>query len=1000
MLHAGSKRDRSEEESLSKRTSWVRRLSIVAPSLEGSFGTPSLNRPSTPSVFSNGSNAPLFSTPTPVTPRNKLVKRSTSQRMLHSDSPSTSPFAGRSTTFRRPATSYQRSEHLRMQSVQQDLELKEHASQTPHQPLHISGDLDSNSGARSSVSQQWRPFFRFGRRKIGPEAPQRRASFSRILGGSDYICCVKSQPGIYPILVPGISVGKPQVDMARSFDSPLRILEESDFDSESEPVDGPKNKPDRKGRNSFSIADFMPSASPSTWKGNRGGSPKRRKGMSGGRRAVSAPQGSGIGTSNPNSVFPRAYANSSVPGHGESKASSSPLPPLEQMSAFEIDLPGTSSSNQTSLTGGNSAFASHKDGPLANLPSPRAGSAATRIHSTANRSSRVPSDYSTTFGSDNEHSKVFSTDGEDGEFRSETAFDSLRTDASGSSHSGARSHRVETVFGDQTPPESVKQTPSIFQEKLSRIPVMMSRRPEDFIAEEDSVKTPTRREGSTETENSTIVFPVNYNVSSTMPDSLSPVASAEFPDDPTGVVQPSIEDSEQIQSESQETRPEGFEDDWDEELGIQAVPAPNLARLTLTETSISASLLSSQAIELPERPRSNIFEWSERQASVGASQPGTSLRPSTAHPQRGVDRGGRPQGRRPTGGVHLRSQSVPVPPENSKHRFNNSAKLDSWKLGGKGENEKWDNDFEFDEPQSSHDVAAEDNTGERQVIVPKDILERQASVHGQFGQVKELSLLVEELRRLHHSASVYGILTGQSSSLWKEAEGIIDLATLDEDEPPRSPNSTSFEFDAFDEDSPSSSSRQRRSSSAREPPPPSISPAAQPVALSTPPSSRQGTPNNRPRQDSVARAKNVLENINQHRSPFDPPLEPVDERTPSGSPSKKTPFDTTSLRDLVTRAGVVTRALKEIIRKAEDPEYVPRTPERRSQSPPDPPFVSQIFSYQNSPQASPTPSNGRRDSPVAERSNGTLSMASMPTHDNDVHNHGPGHGRSHMMAVI
>ena len=1003
--YAGSKRERSEEDSIGKRTSWVRRLSTVTPSLDGSFGSPSLNRPSTPSVFSNGSNAPLFSTPTPVTPRNKLVKRSTSQRMLHSGSPSTSPFPARNTTFRRPATSYQRSEHLRLQSAQQNLGLTEQTSQTFRRPLYDLEDSDGNSGVAAPSSQQWHPFFRYRRKKISPDAPQRRASFSRILGGSDYIYCIESQPGVRPLLVNGRSVQKPQMHPSKTFDSPLRVLDESGSEPETEPTKGASARPEKKGRNSFSIGDFMPSSAPSTWKGSRNGSLKLKKGRGStaiGRRTVSAPQGDGSGSKKVKGGASRESDDKSIQRPSESRDPSSPLPPLEQLSAFEIELPGTSSSNHTSGIGEDPGFASYRDSPLTNFSSNHTGSLSTRLRTNHNRGSRVPSDYSTTFGSDNEHSRVFSMDGEEAELRSETAYDSLRTDASGSSHSGARSHRVDTVFGDQTPPDSLKQNPVIFQEKLSRIPVMSYRRPEDFIAEEDSVKTPTRREGSSETEGSTIILPVNQTSSSNVPISSGLATDSARSYDLSVSSQEDTKQTSASREPNTDIMPDIVEDDWDQELGIETeAPISPLRQETLKPLA-TLGPLSSHPVDLPERPKSNIFEWSERQAPEKASESGSSLRPRTAHPQQGVDRGGRPQARRLTGGVHLRSQSVPLPPENSKHRFNSSAKLDSWKLGSKGESEKWDNDFEFDEPPSSTQGAAEEvTTSDNMVIVPKEILERQASVHGQFGQVKELSLLVEELRRLHHSASVHGILSGQSSGLWKEAEGIIDLATLDEDEPPQSPNSTSFDFDGFDEDPSALATRQRRSSSARsrkESQTQDTSPTTQAVSSSTPVGSRQGTPKNRPRQESVARAKNVLETINQHRSPPEPSIEPVDEYTPSGSPSKKMPFDTTSLRDLVVRAGVVTRALKEIIRKAEDPEYVPRTPERRSQSPPDPPFVSHIF--HNSPHSSPSPSNDRKNSPVAEKTGGALTFSSLQSHDNEARSPRHGHGHPHMMTVV
>lgn len=804
------------------------------------------------------------------------------------------------------------------------------------------------------------------------------------------------------------------MNISDSFDSPLRPLEESDSDVEDRSTRAPAARGERKSRSSFSLGDLMPSSSPSGKRVSRGGSLKRKKGRehtATSRRIVSAPQQSGLESTKPNVIILHASETGKPSRKLNSFGGSSPpLPPFEQFSAFEVDLPGTSSSNRTESMLEEQGHSSYQDSPLARVSSNHGGSASVRVRSQPNRSSRVPSDHSTTFGSDNEQSRVFSTDGEDGEFRSETAYDSLRTDASGSSHSGARSHRVDTVFGDQTPPEAAKQNPSAFQEKLSRIPLMGYRKHEDFIAEEESVTTPTQRQKPSEAEDRTAGSLAHHDASSNASSSLSHNTNRLLHQSGFERDTESAGWAEKNQISQAESMPNIVEDDWDEELGIEPDSTVRANQAHFAGSLVPAEPLSSNSVSLAQRPKSNIFEWSERQPPEKGSGSGSSPRPRTAHPQQAIDRGGRPSGRRPAAGVHLRSQSVPLPPENTKHRFNNSAKLDSWKLGGKGDNEKWDNDFEFDEPSPAvQDTASEITLGEG-VVVPKEILEKQASVHGQFGQVRELSLLVEELRRLHHQASIHGLLTGQSSGLWREAEGIIDLATLDEDEPPRSPNSTSFDFDAsFDEDSPNVGTRTRKTSAARSRrgslAQKDTSPATQSALFPSPVSSRQGTPKGRPRQDSVARAKNVLETINQHRSALDPPLESAEESTPSSSPSKKMPFDTTSLRDLVIRAGVVTRALKEVIRRAEDPDYIPKTPERRSASPPDPPFVTHIF-HHASPQSSPSPSNDRKSPPVAEKTGGSLSVGplsphSVPTHEtNEVHGHGHTHGPVHMMTVV
>ena len=349
-------------------------------------------------------------------------------------------------------------------------------------------------------------------------------------------------------------------------------------------------------------------------------------------------------------------------------------------------------------------------------------------------------------------------------------------------------------------------------------------------------------------------------------------------------------------------------------------------------------------------------------------------------------RGSRANGRRGPSALHLRSQSVPVPKDTGSLRNGNSQpKL----LGNKGPSEDWDGDFDFDEPSraskqattSTDHMHASLSSG---MLVPRAILERQASVHGQFGQVKELTLLVEELKRLQQQASGSGIMEGQSIELWKEAEGIINLATLDDERelfPPRSPHSPSFEFDLFDEDSP----RSRRRSGLSPPKEDRMSLVDE--SSGSQPSSRRSSEiptveatlsTARPRKESSAKAKSVLETIHQQRKNYEPEL--LDAKFAQ----KKLPFDTTSLKDLVTRAGVVTRALKEIVRRAENG---PETPGSRPTTPRDPPYT-QMFQ-----QASHTPTITKSSrlthsprSPRSQRGSAFLG-GSIAGNDNDINGH-------------
>ncbi|EER43459.1 conserved hypothetical protein [Histoplasma capsulatum H143] len=292
-----------------------------------------------------------------------------------------------------------------------------------------------------------------------------------------------------------------------------------------------------------------------------------------------------------------------------------------------------------------------------------------------------------------------------------------------------------------------------------------------------------------------------------------------------------------------------------------------------------------------------------------------SFAPKTVHGKQVPDtRGGRTVTRRCGSAVHLRSQSVPIAREPSlsdnAHQF--IPKFGTWGLGNKGVSEDWDGDFEFEDSDKQdeskgNDVQLNQLPSNPGMKVPKAIMERQASVHGQFGHVQELTLLVEELKRLHTRAGALNILDGQSNELWREAKGIINLATLeddDEDEGNHSTQhqlpSTTFSIEDSDDDFFSNGitndqSGRTNNDTRRSP----LSKKINPNPSITPPP--------RPRTDSSLKAKFVLDTIHQKRS-----LQGTDNIASSTDPHQKLPFDTQSLRDLVIRAGVVTRSLKEV----------------------------------------------------------------------------------------
>ncbi|MCJ1387539.1 hypothetical protein MMC18_000382 [Xylographa bjoerkii] len=943
---------------------------------------------------------------TPATPRNKLVKRATSQRILHNSGFDQSSYS--KATLRRPATSHQRSANLREQLSLNPVVLQHDVPRSSFQ----NDDNPSADHSEDVVAEQCQPLFRCRVADFSKEISMRPAAGIRTTNRNGYVKCIIPVSGDKAILLKAASIIEPAKDEVPQLPStPVHLqgpLASTPIDSIQTPSTSTTHAAvntelDPKSRSSFSISEYFPSPSPSTWKMARTGSLRKKKGSEGsisGRRTASAPQtlerrstphtgqsGSALRNHTSVSSFHSKHASSltthSNPHEPMIRSPSSPLPPLNRLSAFEVDLLGTTVSHPPSPRPPRNSSSSSQTSPsLAVFPNP---TAQTGPRSRSHRPSGAPSDRaSTLIGSDNDNSRVFSIDGDEMDYRSETMYDSVRTGATGSSHSGVRGARIESVFENPPPPELIKQNLAALQEKLAH-----TNPHRDFIAEEEeSLRTPVHMAQSYED---------NLPTPSRYPKQL--FSSPNFASSPPIPLHAIVDG--QVHKESYNEHAdelwafeEGESTSWNNSEKEESLSDHELWSAAVCAAPDNAALPSQSVLpehnNFEERPRSNLFEWSERNNPDLGNPQGSSPRPKTVHGKQSTERGSRSAGRRGASGLHLRSQSVPLSPENTNHRkINNASKLDAWILGNKGVSEDWDNDFEFDEPMSltgpnearEGKASAVESHG---MLVPRAILERQASVHGQFGQVKELTQLVEELRSLRHQAGEYGIIHGQASELWKEAEGIIDLATLDEEEQgyqtPRSPSSPNFEFDGFDDESPISQRRpMSHLSDVSETPTAyqdrNTSRHARPQSSPTPPN--LGTPpQGRSRKDSVAKAKSVLEHIHQQRSSLDPPL-----RHTTKSTQKKLPFDTTSLRDLVTRAGVVTRALKEIIRRVENPDDPFPTPDRRPSNPPDPPF-SQIF---HQPHSSP-PSN-RSPRMGHSSSHNSFLGGSMTGNDNDINGH-------------
>ncbi|KAJ5949725.1 hypothetical protein N7454_001309 [Penicillium verhagenii] len=872
----------AEAHSRRPSTGWLRRLSMASFQTE----SPSTNSPVTPSF--NGSASPIF--PRPHSQRrspNKLVKRTASQ---HSNvhplfvNTSVSPTSG----LRRPATSYQRSETMRSQSPQIDFE--------PSFPERYSAESLAMEEFDLQTQNDWKPFFLtrsegFSEklaRKL-PAGNSKAPSVRRITSDRDSLPALVLATTITN-KIPNHSDRQTVPRTPVIFRNPFQAEQaETDALDEITPLPTPPQAK-RAHKHSYSLNDVEPkkivvnavTASGIPIDGRpRGGSLKRVKG-----RTFSIPQlelsrlegampapAPALPSQRRNitdpSVFRQPHALSTAGLSLSSFGRDCQIFPRSVSQDYNIGLP-----RNRPLTSDAVALSAwqHSCRTDSNLYS--------SLRRRPKRHSITASDPSSTvIGSDD--TRVFTSSDEYETDIMTDYWDSIRT--RGTSGSGLRGLRIETMFDDKA------------ETRLSN---------EEVATLEDLLP---RGSFAARMERDPPLFPV----------ALLPTAPLH------------ISDIVSLSGDDEETR-----------SMIGALPCEKDSS-TLSHASVvlagqnssglPPAMLSGSSLveELPVSQKMNIFDWSE-QSRADRDMSDSDARPRTVHgKQNGIDRGSRAACRKVPSAIHLRSQSVPVARDiNPNDSRQTSGKFGTWGLGSKGVSEDWDSDFDFDDEDDAQEATPSQDTvptvseGPSQLMtVPQAILERQASLRGQFGQVQELTLLVEELKRLRHQASVLDLLRGPSIELWKEAEGIVNLATIDEDEdghsPPGSPSSLTFSFDDSDDEGLNVSSKHNSASSWQSSPPHSDTlspPAFKPL--------RQLSKNS-------PKSKSVLDVLQHTQLPDNSTLPRL---TPS-SRSQKLPFDTSSLRDLVVRAGVVTRALKEVIRKAEGVD-----PNPEDVFPSDPPF--------------------------------------------------------------
>ena len=643
-----------------------------------------------------------------------------------------------------------------------------------------------------------------------------------------------------------------------------------------------------------------------------------------------------------------------------SRNSSSPLPPLSRLSSFNLDLArlGLSSSSSSAphrsphspLVHPHTTSTSVVSSP--GLISPTSPSYFGTLNPKPHRTSEMADRASTLVGSDTDGRGFTSGDEDDMDFQSETVFDSLRSGATGS----MRSHNapLDSMFDESPPSMNSPKTKRLSIHELLGNGIL--REGNSRIVEEDEgMSTPVK--GAQSSQEVNLQTPVRTRTID---------SDVSFPSSPPSFCL-ATKDFGRLSLDDEEDDEDWTRDDDSPEHNNQLSPPSsslNSRRVSPSFRAALADLTHSGSVNggsapPAERPKSNLFDWSEPSSAEKLDYLGNSPRPKTAHVKQIADgRGGRTIGRRGPSALHIRSQSVPVVPDVAGQREHSklAPKFGTWGLGAKGVSEEWDGDFEF---ENNDDDEADDGDTRMEhsgMLVPPAIQASQENVVGHVGQIREVCLLVEDLKRLRLLGREKDLLNGPSAPLWKEAEGIIALAVPDEEDPtlspPHSPSSIILANEASDDKyldhGPDAEAVARPEASFEmldrhgRPtgfvydgntvrrrsvflPDDDIFGAG--VVVNNPPTRDHLRPptNNSPRHSSMKTsaeyARTVMETMHQHRSTSDPLLHEM-----STQAANKMPFDTTSLRDLVHRASVLSRTLSDLIRKADGspaPEAIP-----------------------------------------------------------------------------
>lgn len=905
----------------------------------------------------------LASQTPPAMPPNKLVKRSASLRGEQSSPNQPSASKIPTSTLRRPATSHQRSATLQERYTRDSTRHKKTPSTDTQWRNFFAPKVASDPAAatrrRNSTGipnpikrvypdRKYRPSLVSAGESVAPanveldvdvesDSPsmhQRFSSDTKVI--NRFFSSASPAQSFTPHVTPKPSVRHARNgshDAARDSKSGASRegKERGSKEKERPKVDRPTTEP--TSRRSFSVSDLLPTEAqvwrrPSTSNASSSGKYRRKT-----VRTSSGKSSTGMGekpsTSN-DDLEPHAKGRDvgvtqtyrrPTTSSSRKAVSSSPL------TDFQFNL---SSRNEQSPAPAMQPSDARLTEQRSKMMAPLVDSTASTSPQSLTTESRPP--HSATAVSElssnitESDSEVKSGDDEGLDSQGETIYDSVRTRATKSSP-GRRGPAIESIF-DELPPYNAHGGHTMLKDFLQAGPTPDQRYSFEngysIIEEEENISTPAK---SIQRARSPTAYhlrgsPGAGDLSSSSPvmPSLLDLRRTRFSevDDDRGSEWSYGDDDDDNQSTDELPIQQRFA-----HLGIQPdllspYPKDDSSSATATPQKYSSNKLNGKDA------RSSIFDWSEQQPLDKSPGHHSPPRPKTVHGKKDAEnRGSRPVGRRAPSGIHARSQSVPVAQEeNGKRGQVLTNKFGTWGVGTKGVSEDWDEDFDFDALQAASAAAALAAGDEKRydsgvgMFVPKAIREQQTNVLANIDLLRDWGLLIEELKELRMRAVAMDLIPGNAGGIWNEIDAMIDLADQESDEhtlAPRysPPSSPSFNYDAFDDDLPpvlTSSNRSSQSTTIQDYRPASrqmTSPPRVPHEVSITPA----TPK-RPRKDSEAVARSVIEALQQKRISSDPG--PVPEARP-----EKVHFDTATLKRILPYVQDLRDKVKRELREAE-----------------------------------------------------------------------------------